>query len=422
LAGFFSKQKKVKMPTLAELTEGHSDKAALCRTLEWALRAPVEVLTLASNETAASTAEKDSPTALALSVAEELTVVHEEATKRGMATGTMAQAVEEVGSALLLEYVDAAVDVVDKSAELEEAAVALCRFVQNAQYSAVALGVEDQVKNVVYEGKAKSRKLERLYSECLGLASSDLLAMAAQMGGLGEETANESSTSALELHQVEPLWPLLKIREERAGRMMQEMMQREMKKMMSGDGPFSLNPDAGGKDGAGPEMSKEQMKEYMEMMEMMIDSGQMPEKEINKLKKQFSDSLGMPVDEVLRRKDELKTQLPPEGVEMLDLVERLFDPNKKPKKKPEPEAPPPPEPIDPNMEFTVKKGKARPPEEAPAPAAEGIQIKVRKKEPAPAPPPAPAPAPAPEEQAPSTTSTETVSIKIKKKPKPPTDR
>merc|ERR1719237_1111057 len=62
----------------------------------------------------------------------------------------------------------------------------------------------------------------------------------------------------------------------------------------------------------------------VEMFEQMVDSGMLQGEDLASLKGQLAQSMGMPVEEVLRRKDELKREMPPEGQKLLDLIDRLF--------------------------------------------------------------------------------------------------
>ena len=46
--------------------------------------------------------------------------------------------------------------------------------------------------------------------------------------------------------------------------------------------------------------------------------------ELDSLKQMMESQMGMPVDELLERKEELEKELPPEGKKLFVLMERLF--------------------------------------------------------------------------------------------------
>ena len=78
-------------------------------------------------------------------------------------------------------------------------------------------------------------------------------------------------------------------------------MQGMMMKEMGGDV---------GKDGAGSEKA---LGRSVEMLEQLLDSGAVGPEELDSLKEMMESQMGMPVDELLERKDELEKELPPEG-------------------------------------------------------------------------------------------------------------
>merc|ERR1719265_971832 len=119
----------------------------------------------------------------------------------------------------------------------------------------------------------------------------------------------------------------------------------------------------------------------------MYDSGMMSDEDIDMLKKSLTEQIGMPVEEFLKRKEELDlSQLTPEQSKLFNFVEKVCDPKRKPPKQ-EPvdenfDQGVPVEEIDPTMQFNVRKGAPSGPavaEEAPIEDDKSVEIKVKKK-------------------------------------------
>jgi len=70
----FKKQAVRHVPTVDELTAAGTPQAALCKTIAWALRAPIDIATVGLESASAETIDEDGPMALALSILEELEV------------------------------------------------------------------------------------------------------------------------------------------------------------------------------------------------------------------------------------------------------------------------------------------------------------------------------------------------------------
>lgn len=77
----------------------------------------------------------------------------------------------------------------------------------------------------------------------------------------------------------------------------------------------------GDSDGAG---GGKAIARSVEMIEQILNSGNIDKEDLESLKAMLSKSMGMPVEEVLERKEELQKELPPEGKKLFDLIERLF--------------------------------------------------------------------------------------------------
>ena len=329
--------------------------------------APVDLLLAAevANQGPADEAEADM-VALAQDVIEAIQLAREDAEAEGLGTSAIATAMEQMGSALLVDLVDDALDAVDNKVRFNGAASRLCLLVRNAQVAASELGVT-QLGEVLYKGSAGGRKLRRLYQELLSLSGPELLASM----GLGDEEEGESAAPlppGVSIDAVEMVRPLLKIKEAQSQKMMQDMMMKEM----GGDV---------GKDGAGSEKA---LGRSVEMLEQLLDSGAVGPEELDSLKEMMESQMGMPVDELLERKDELEKELPPEGKKLFVLMERLFGKDG-PSAAAEAGGLTMPEeiPDDPSVKVTIseKKLPVVPDVAAPPPPPPGTNVKITVKKP-----------------------------------------
>jgi len=377
LGGLFSKAPAMAVPSIDELTAGETPSASLCATLARALRAPVDIAAEASK----ATEEADADLALAMEVLSSVSEANALSEANEMSAAEKAKCAEQVGRAMLLELVDEAIAAMEDKRRFSDSAVALCRFVRNAGLLANELGVADSIGEVLYEGSQPRRKLEKLYSACLELAAPELLATI----GMGDAA---EGTAGVGLDTVETLRPLLKMREAKAERLMQEVVKAQMMKMMGDQG------DGGAAAGG------EAMARSVEMLEQLLDSGAVTAEDLESLKGVLSQSMGMPVEEMLARKDELQEALPPEGRKLFDLIERLYKPQAEGAARPEAPADSPPaeEPLDDTgVKVTVRSGLS-PAATTDAPPGSNVKVVVKKRvanAEAGSPPAAPAPAPAP---------------------------
>ena len=164
---------------------------------------------------------------LAQDVIEAVQLARDDAEEGGLGSSAIALAVEQMGSALLLELVDGAIDALDSKARFEGAASKLCLFVRNAGVAASELKVT-QLGEVLYRGNAAGRKLRRLYQELLSLSGPELLASMGLSGGDDADAPIPSGPPGVTIDAVEMVRPLLKIKEEQSQKMMQDMMMKEM--------------------------------------------------------------------------------------------------------------------------------------------------------------------------------------------------
>ena len=62
------------------------------------------------------------------------------------------------------------------------------------------------------------------------------------------------------------------------------------------------------------------MEQAVGMLETLVESGAVPPEELESLRGMLSQSMGMPVEEMLERKEELMARLPAEGKPVHDLI------------------------------------------------------------------------------------------------------
>ena len=77
IGNLFKKAAASKVPTVDELCAGGGDQAELCKTIAWALRAPVDVAAAAQRAAAATSSDDlDGPSSLALEILQVLGTLH----------------------------------------------------------------------------------------------------------------------------------------------------------------------------------------------------------------------------------------------------------------------------------------------------------------------------------------------------------
>ena len=94
LGGLFNKKPAIDVPTIEQLCVGETASAELCKTLGWALRAPVDIAREAAR--AAEGGEDDGPLALAVEILETLGEAKNVSVGAGMSAKEMATCTEQV--------------------------------------------------------------------------------------------------------------------------------------------------------------------------------------------------------------------------------------------------------------------------------------------------------------------------------------
>merc|ERR1711957_798300 len=101
--------------------------------------------------------------------------------------------------------------------------------------------------------------------------------------------------------------------------LLQDVFQINPKKaedMMSGMGDMGGMPGMG--DGEEPD--PEQLKEMLRALKDLKDSGSLPESELAEVKKQFRESFGSNIDEVMKNASDSGEELGQQDQELLDLM------------------------------------------------------------------------------------------------------
>ena len=189
-------------------------------------------------------------------------------------------------------------------------------------YDSVAEGVV--IKPVTYGGDLSSSKLEQMYST---YAVSGMMTMFGG-GENGDTAATDDFDSRVALLQ-----DVFQISEKKAEGLMMKAVQKNMMQMMKdGKGMEGMEQMLGGmgglggipgmEDGEGP--SPEQLKEMLISLKEMKDSGSIPPEEFDAVKKQFKESFGSSLDDVVRDADE-EGDLSGEDKELLDLMKAIME-------------------------------------------------------------------------------------------------
>ena len=187
-------------------------------------------------------------------------------------------------------------------------------------YDSVAAGVI--IKPVTYGGTLGRSKLEQMYSE---YAISGMM----DMGNMSDDFDN----------RVTLLQDVFQISEKKAEGLMMKAVQKNMMKMlkegkgmegmeemMKGMGGMEGMGDLAGlmgEDGEGP--NPEQLKEMLLSLKQLKDSGSIPPEELEMVKKQFKESFGSSIDDVMSEADSQQGELGKEDKELLELMKSILD-------------------------------------------------------------------------------------------------
>jgi len=139
---------------------------------------------------------------------------------------------------------------------------------------------------------------------------------------------------------VELLKDVFQISEKKAEGLMMKAMQKNMMEMLkTGEGAEGMEEmlkgmggmegmegmaGMGGPDGDG-EPDPEQLKEMLQAIKMMKDSGTLPPEELEEVKGQFRESFGSSIDQVIKDADDNEGEMADSEKELLGLIKSILD-------------------------------------------------------------------------------------------------
>lgn len=367
LLNLFGKRQVSKVPSPEELAATEGPEGTMYATLKFAMLAPVDVpataakaIELQKNEGEGLTEQMKGDMAMADAVIEELQESSKTAATEGLDTGAIAKLTEKMGSAVTVQLVDAGFEALGKKDSFTKAAAALCRFVGNAQVVAEQLNVTEQLGEVLYDGALGRRQIEKFYRELIELTAPEMLKLVPGM----EELITDEVPEGVSLMVVEQIAALLKIKDAKAQSLQAEVMAKQMEESSK---HVEKDPDKA-------------LTILISSLQQFVDMGDaMPPDQLLEIKKQMTDSLGMPVEEFLENKDRILDSnafSSNQGEKLFDCLEALFG-DKKPAPKPVVADEP-----NPNVKVKIAAGKAanRTMDDAlESPTEEGVKVSIKKK-------------------------------------------
>jgi hypothetical protein len=192
-------------------------------------------------------------------------------------------------------------------------------------YDSIAAGVS--IAPVTYNGDLSKSKLEQMYGAYAVSGMMDMANMDEDFDG-----------------QVGLLCDVFQISEKKAEGIMMKAMQKNMAKMMESgagaegmeqmlksmggmEGMEGMNGMGGmpGMNGEEGEPDPEQLKEMLQAIKTMKDSGTLPPQELEQVKAQFRDSFGSSIDQVIKDADASGDEMEESEKELLGLIKSILD-------------------------------------------------------------------------------------------------
>ena len=250
-----------------------------------------------------------------LSVAQEILMNQQKADN--LSREESAEVFANVVNCMLIEIVDlAATALKEKDDKVKIDAINIVIDFMNhaaSMYMSIAEGVT--IKPVTYSGGLSKSKLEEMYSV---YSASSLM----NMGDIPDDFDN----------RVALLQDVFEINEKKAQGLMLKSMQKNMAEMLkSGKGMEGMEemmkgmPGLGGGMGDGEGPSPEALKEMLVSLKELKESGSIPIEEFELVKKQFQDSFGSSVDDIVREADAKQEELSATDRELLSLMKSIMD-------------------------------------------------------------------------------------------------
>jgi hypothetical protein len=178
-------------------------------------------------------------------------------------------------------------------------------------YSSIADGVT--ITPVTYGGDIGKGKLEQMYSAYAASAMTDITNI--------DEKFDDRLSLLQDVFQINP---------KKAEGLAMKVMQKNMMEMMkSGKMPEGMEEMMQGMGGMmpgmdGDEPDPEQIKVMLRELKNLKDSGSIPDSELEAVKKQFKESFGSSIEDLMKEADQNQGELADADKEMLDLMKSIL--------------------------------------------------------------------------------------------------
>lgn len=244
--------------------------------------------------------------------------------KAGLTLEESAEIFANVVNCMLIDIVDlASTSLKEKDNKMTVNAINIVvDFMNHAAslYSSIAGGVV--IQPVTYGGSLGRSKLEQMYSEYAGSAMFDLENLPDDFDGrvsllqdvfeIPDKKAEGLAMRAMQKNMAEAMKDPKKMEE------MQEMM-KGMEGMEGMEGLMG----GGGLDGESPD--PEQLKTMLRSLKELKESGSIPPDEFEKVKKEFKNTFGTSIDDIVKEANSGGEELNETDQELLDLMKAIMD-------------------------------------------------------------------------------------------------
>jgi len=244
-------------------------------------------------------------------------------TSAGLSDKDSAEIFANVVNCMLIDIVDLASSTLrEKDTKLTVDAINIVVDYMNhaaSLYDAVAGDVV--INPVTYGGRLGKGKLEQMFT-------------------------SYATSASVDQDRLQLLQDVFVISDKKVEGIMMKDMQKKMMAMMKGETPEGMEgmeemmaamggmegmegmpgmPGMGGDLGDMPEPSAEETKQMLTALKDMKDAGMIPKEELVEVRKQFADSFGASIDELMAKADGDAEALTTEEKEMLDLMKSILD-------------------------------------------------------------------------------------------------
>eukprot|EP00980_Cylindrotheca_fusiformis_P021510 scaffold8353_cov138-Cylindrotheca_fusiformis.AAC.41 len=230
-----------------------------------------------------------------------------------------------VVNCMLIDIVDlASTSLKEKDSEVTVDAIGIVvDFMNHAAslYNSIAEGVV--IVPVTYGGGLAKGKLEQMYSAYAVSGMKDFASVGNTDGDFDNRVSLLQDVFQISEKKAEGL--MMKGFQKRLADMMKSGEGMEgLEEMMKGMGDMGLG-DMGMPGMDGEEPSQEQLKQMLTTMKELKDSGSIAPAELEEVKKQFRDSFGSSLDEIMKESENAEGEMSPEDKELLELMKAILD-------------------------------------------------------------------------------------------------